>query len=153
MGPLIEAKVAEIAQRPKSLQTYIVGCDFDGTVTETNEFPRIGNIRPGIKELLLRLKAAGHDIILTSCRSGSYLTSAIQFIERQGLGCVFSAYNAQSKLAPPGLSGKLYVHFLLDDSATPGDFDVEAWANYLERIGVILPVTAKPGRQSKNRRT
>jgi len=148
----MEADTKEVASRHPSLRVYIVGCDFDGTVTETNEFPRIGKLRPGIKELLLRIKAAGHDVVLTTCRNGSYLTSAIRFIEQNGFGCVFSAYNAQSRFAPPGLSGKVYAHFLLDDSATPGEFDVGAWEGYFERLGVIPPITAKRGRQTKNRR-
>lgn len=148
----MEANQAEVARRPRSLQLYIVGVDFDGTITTTNEFPRIGKLRPGIKELLLRIKAAGHEVVLTTCRSGSYLTDAIRFLEKNELRCVFSGYNVQSRYAPQGLSAKVYAHFLLDDSATPGAFDVRAWVEYFEKLGVIPRPSPKPGKPSNNRR-
>ena len=144
--------MAVSADRKRPLQTYIIGVDFDKTITGTNEFPHIGKLRPGIRELLLRLKAEGHDIILTTCRHGTYLTKAIQFLSQNGLTCVFSGYNVQSRFAPVGLSGKLYCHFLLDDCATPGEFKVSTWVRYFEKIGVLSKPRKRPGKPSKNRR-
>lgn len=148
----MEPQVEEVARRPHNYQVYIIACDFDGTITASNEFPRIGNLRPGIKELLLRLKAAGHDVIMTTCRQGTFLTQAVQFLEQEGIGSVFSGYNMQSRFAPPGLSGKVYAHFLLDDSATPGEFDVQAWVDYFERLDIIPHIKLKRGRKAQDRR-
>lgn len=147
----MEANAEQVAQKARSLQTYIIGIDFDGTITDSNIFPRIGELRPGIKEFLCRLKSEGHDIILTTCRHGTYLTEAIQYLRKNGLACVFSGYNVQSRYSVPGISGKLYCHFLIDDCATPGEFNLNAWIKYFEKTGVLSPAK-KRGRPSKNRR-
>jgi len=47
----------------------IIAFDFDGTITLKNEYPKCGNIRPGIAECIERLKVDGHQIIIFTCRS------------------------------------------------------------------------------------
>ena len=45
--------------------------DFDGTIAD-DVFPEMGNPRPGVIEALNKLKKEGFEIIIHSCRTGSY---------------------------------------------------------------------------------
>ncbi len=45
--------------------------DFDGTITD-DVFPDVGNPKDGVIEALQRLSEAGFEIIIHTCRTGSY---------------------------------------------------------------------------------
>lgn len=45
--------------------------DFDGTICGF-EFPDCGPPEPGVKEALLELSAMGFEIVIHSCRTGTY---------------------------------------------------------------------------------
>jgi hypothetical protein len=46
----------------------IIAVDFDGTIVD-HDFPRIGKLMPGAKEVLTELHEAGHKIIIWTCRN------------------------------------------------------------------------------------
>lgn len=69
----------------------IILVDFDGTVVEA-AFPQIGAPIPGAFDVLKELKAAGHRLILWTCREDEghkidkqYLTEAVNFCKANGV--------------------------------------------------------------------
>jgi histidinol phosphatase-like enzyme len=49
--------------------------DLDGTICD-DEYPFFGCVKPGAREALTKLKAAGHYITIYSCRTGEELKSS-----------------------------------------------------------------------------
>lgn len=47
----------------------IIGIDFDGTIV-VDKWPEIGELMPGVKEVINKLDHAGHRILINSCRVG-----------------------------------------------------------------------------------
>ena len=67
--------------KPKKYKIYL---DFDGTVVE-HEYPRIGKYNVGAFDVIAKLQAAGHEIILNTyranCNDGT-LKKAIIYLNR-----------------------------------------------------------------------
>lgn len=61
----------------------ILAVDFDNTISQAN-FPRIGPAFPGAIETLIDLQKAGHKIIIWTCRAGSTLKMAIDWLHKNG---------------------------------------------------------------------
>jgi len=57
-------------RRKRKFKPRIV-VDFDGTIAD-DVFPEMGDPRPGVIEALNKLKKEGFEIIIHSCRTGSY---------------------------------------------------------------------------------
>lgn len=53
------------AQRNRRNPTLII--DFDGTIAK-DEYPNIGEPEPGVREAMTKLKQAGFDVVIYSCR-------------------------------------------------------------------------------------
>jgi 2-hydroxy-3-keto-5-methylthiopentenyl-1-phosphate phosphatase len=66
MGMTLWYKGVFAKRHDRSDKTVVV--DFDGTICEDNKFPGFGKPMPGVKEALDRLKEAGLDIVILSCR-------------------------------------------------------------------------------------
>lgn len=93
--------------------------DFDGTIVG-HAFPEIGDEMPGAFDVLKELKAAGHKLILWTCREDegrNYLTEAVDFCRTNGVE--FDAVNAtidESDFRPEGgLKRKPFAHCYIDD--------------------------------------
>ena len=69
----------------------VIACDFDGTITKENLFPKIGEIRKNAIEVIKNLQHHGHKVFLWTCREGQYLEDAKKFLESKGL--VMDGYN------------------------------------------------------------
>lgn len=69
----------------------IIGFDFDGTLTEKNEFPKIGKPNKQMIKLCKRAQDLGIETILWTCRVEKELEEAIEFCEFHELK--FSAIN------------------------------------------------------------
>ena len=50
----------------------IIAVDFDGTLHTGKDWPEIGDPVPQAVEIMQRLKADGHTLIIYSCREGRY---------------------------------------------------------------------------------
>ena len=61
-----------------------IAVDFDGTLCE-NEWPKIGRAHMSLIDNLIDLRAAGHTIILWTCREGRLLEEAVQWCILRGL--------------------------------------------------------------------
>ena len=68
-----------------------IAIDFDGTIV-SNAFPAIGEPLPGAIETLRDLQAAGHRLVLWTCRanhrwdkSKHYLDQAVDWLKKHGI--------------------------------------------------------------------
>lgn len=62
----------------------IIAIDFDGTVSR-GKYPAIDGLQPYAKEVINRLFANGHYLIINTCRSGDQLLEAINFMLQKGI--------------------------------------------------------------------
>lgn len=75
----------------------IIAVDFDGTIVE-NDYPRIGAPKYNVIVALQNMQAAGHELILWTCRHGKELTDAITYCEKVH-GLHFSKVNESSNVS------------------------------------------------------
>ena len=78
----------------------VIAIDFDGTITDKNVFPDIGEPKEYAFEAINNLQAAGHKCILWTCREGKYLDEARVFLRLNGIeldGFNYSPYQLQSR--------------------------------------------------------
>jgi len=126
----------------------IIAVDFDGTCV-THEFPKVGRDVPGAVQVLKRLVANGHKLILWTMRSDSedrkVLTDAaawfaVRSIPLYGVNSNPSQYWSQSP--------KAYANLYIDDAALgcpllpgePGERDMVNWdavEKWLEKEGLL----------------
>lgn len=65
----------------------IISIDFDGTIVR-DKWPNIGAPLPGALPAIRRLHAAGHTIIINSCRCGAHETIMKLWLNQHLPGCV-----------------------------------------------------------------
>lgn len=78
----------------------VIAVDFDGTITDKNSFPQIGEIKEYAAEAIHNLQKAGHMIILWTCREGFYLDEAKKWLKEHNIIIKFynfSPYQLQSR--------------------------------------------------------
>lgn len=63
----------------------VIAIDFDGTITQENKFPEIGEVRPFAIEAIKDFQRHGHQCFLWTCRENQYLEDAKNFLESEGL--------------------------------------------------------------------
>lgn len=66
----------------------IISVDFDGTICD-HAYPEVGELMEGAVETLKDFIAAGHVVILNTCREDEkrrpYLTEAVNFMKKNGV--------------------------------------------------------------------
>lgn len=92
----------------------IIAIDFDGTIVR-HEYPAIGSEAPKAFEVMRRLQADGHKLILLTMRSGRELEQAVAFCESRGVK--FWAVNENPEQAAWTSSPKVYANLYIDDLA------------------------------------
>ena len=92
--------------------------DFDKTITDDTPWPKTGDIRPGCKVVLDKLKSKGFRLVLFTSRIGAEFDEAVEFCEKYHLP--FDDY----------ISGKPYAKYYLDDKA----LSVPDWRTFLMGI-------------------
>lgn len=112
-----------------SMKSPIVAVDFDGTIV-TNAFPRIGEPRVDVIQMLKKMKIRGAKLILWTCRQGHYLDEAVEACEKFGLH--FDAINENLPEVNEAMgsdSRKVVADLYIDDRAYDPDgvhiYDVE----------------------------
>lgn len=93
----------------------IFAFDFDGTIV-TNKFPGIGEPIEDVINLIHRVKASGHYIILYTMREGGYLQDALDFCNSHGI--TFDAVNdnlSHMKDFYKNNPRKVYANYYIDD--------------------------------------
>lgn len=114
----------------------IIAVDFDGTLVR-HDFPRIGSEAPGAFDVLRRLQADGHKLILltmrSDCRERNYLQEAVDFCAERGVR--FWAVNNNPEQGSWTSSPKVYAQLYIDDLSlgSPMDDGVVDWVE-VERM-------------------
>lgn len=88
----------------------VIAIDFDGTITDKNDFPNIGEPKEYAFEAIKNIQAAGHKIILWTCRYGKSLENAINWLAKNNIK--FDAYNENLY---PLESRKIVADIYIDD--------------------------------------
>ena len=109
--------------------------DFDGTITKKNEFPKIGELRPGAIEGIKKLQSHGWKCCLWTCRTGATLEAAIDFLESQGLK--MDGYN-ESPYDNRNFAGrKPIADVYIDDASFPSKFN-KSWLDWGMIVETLL---------------
>ncbi|MFK8283509.1 HAD hydrolase family protein [Capnocytophaga canis] len=98
----------------------IIAIDFDGTICR-GIYPNIDGLQPDAKQYIQKLKDDGHYIIIYTCRSGDYLTQAINWLLANEIP--FDRVNdnePQSVELYKNNSRKVYAHVYVDDKQVGG---------------------------------
>lgn len=102
--------------RPK-----VYAVDFDGTLC-VSRFPEIIAPKKEVIDKIKRIKAAGHKIILWTCRTEEHLEVAVQWCREQGLE--FDAVNdelPEQKERFNKQTRKVWADYYIDDKAIRPD--------------------------------
>ena len=78
----------------------VIAVDFDGTITDKNIFPEIGDFKEHAVEAIINFQRHGHRVVLWTCREGHYLDDARNACNLMGLqlqGYNWSPYQLQSR--------------------------------------------------------
>ncbi len=101
-----------------SKKSLLVSIDFDGTIVK-HAFPDIGEEQPGAFEVMKKLQAAGHRLMLNTCRENEkkrdYLTEAIAFCKKNGVEFRSVNQNHQDDEFRDKVGRKMYAHVYIDD--------------------------------------
>jgi hydroxymethylpyrimidine pyrophosphatase-like HAD family hydrolase len=78
----------------------VIAIDFDGCITDRNEFPRIGKWKEHALDAIRNFQKHGHKVILWTCREGKYLEDAkgaLRIFDIELDGYNYSPYQLQSR--------------------------------------------------------
>ena len=98
----------------------IIAVDFDGTL-HTGKWPDIGAEAPYAGEVMRKLKADGHYLIINTCRTGDMLLKAINWLLRHDI-----PFDRVNDNCPTGIeqygnnSRKIHAHVYVDDKQVGG---------------------------------
>jgi hypothetical protein len=92
----------------------LLAIDFDGTIV-AHAFPAIGEPLPLAFAVMQELQAAGHRLVLNTCREGDYLAAAVLFCQRHGITFRSVNQNHPEDEFRPEPGRKVYAHVYIDD--------------------------------------
>lgn len=92
----------------------IISIDFDGIISD-GKFPDIGNPLPGAFEVMKELEAAGHRLVLNTCREGEELAQAVEFCRAHGIEFRSVNENHPDDEFRDVSGRKLLAHYYIDD--------------------------------------
>lgn len=109
----------------------VIAVDFDG-VLNASPFPKVGVMVGGAKEAMKQLKAAGHTLIIWTCREGQNQTDAVNWLLERGIP--FDGINCNARENIELYSNdcrKINADLYVDDRCVGG---WQGWENVLEYI-------------------
>lgn len=100
------------------MKSKLISIDFDGTIVH-HRFPEIGDPMPEAFEVMKELIAAGHRLILNTCREDEprrkYLTEAVEFCKENGVTFVSVNCNRPEDEFRSVPGRKVYANIYIDD--------------------------------------
>ena len=94
----------------------IVSVDFDGTITQENDYPTCGALMPKAKEAITALHDKhGCIIILNTCRAGEPLADALEYCKRHGIPIDHVNEQSPQLLEIFKDTRKVYADYYIDD--------------------------------------
>jgi hypothetical protein len=98
----------------------IIAIDFDGTIV-ANNYPKIGEVRYGAKDVINKLFNDGHYIIIWTCRTNQHLVDCAVWLAKNGFR--FHQINEscpENMIEYCGDSRKVYADIYIDDRSVSG---------------------------------
>ena len=133
----------------------IIAVDFDGTITDGDRWPRIGQARMAVIKELKKQQELGAKLILWTCREGKDLEAAVKWCREYGLE--FDAVNdnlEENKARFGNNSRKVFATEYWDDKgvmvrhhgsctnivcpAEQGGMVVKTWRNGMLRRAMVI---------------
>ena len=108
-----------------------IAIDFDGTITQASTYPMISPIRPYAAEVINALQENGYYCYLWTCRHGTSLTNAIQWLKSNGIE--LDGYNSGPCTGSPKLVADVYI----DDAAYPNNGTID-WLEIAKYFGISI---------------
>lgn len=102
-----------------------IAIDFDGTIAEGDDWPKIGKPRPGVKKALEVFQQAGHRIIINTCRGD--VQQIKDYMHEHDLPY---DYVNENPTQPDGTSDKIMADVYIDDRAIDG---TQSWKKLTEQ--------------------
>ncbi len=96
-----------------------IAVDFDGTIVE-HQYPRIGRPIPNAIEVLKKLQAAGHTLIMWTYRHGDTLQDAVEYCKGQGVNFYAVNANEPNEEWQEGMSRLIDADVFIDDRNVGG---------------------------------
>lgn len=98
----------------------IIAIDFDGTIVR-DMYPGIGIMQPYAKQVINRIHAEGHYIIIWSCRTGNMLLDAVNYLLASGI-CFDRVNDHEPDNASryDGVGKKIHADIYIDDKNLGG---------------------------------
>lgn len=103
----------KLAQQEPKDKAIVV--DFDGTLAEDKKFPDIGEPMPGAIEAMKRLKQAGFDIVIFTCRMNRTHGDRAAEMQRQAIQEWLDRHGVPYDRIDDGRNGKPFAHFYIDN--------------------------------------
>lgn len=100
----------------------VIAVDFDGTIVE-HQYPAIGKPIPFAIDVLKRLQAEGHTLVLWTFRHGQLLQEAIDYCEANELGMYAYNKNYPEEEYSEEVPRKLSADIFIDDRNIGGLLD------------------------------
>lgn len=113
----------------------VVAVDFDGTITTQPDMGHTLVLRPFCSEVIKQLHEDGVKMVLWTCRTGSALQEAIDFLDEKGLFNCFEAVNEQLPeivAKYPNTARKLGADIYIDDKTC-----TDSQVNWLETYAYL----------------
>lgn len=113
----------------------IIAIDFDGTITDspTASADEL-HLREGCKETIQALHDADHELILWTCRSGSLLQEALDFLTENGMWFDYINQQVDGIITSwEGDTRKVYADIYIDDKGFGVNLDT-LWADVSHNI-------------------
>lgn len=109
----------------------IIAVDFDGTIARS-DFPVIRGEMPYAAESLRKLKEQGHYILIWTCRTGTHLLDAVNWLLEHEIPFDRVNDHNPANLARYGDGGnKVYAHCYIDDKNL---FGFPGWKECLSEV-------------------
>ena len=105
------------------VNSMYIAIDFDGTCV-THDYPRIGKDIHAVN-VLKRLVANGHKLILNTMRSGKELDEAVNWFKEHNIELFGANVNPTQKSWTD--SPKVYAHLYIDDTALGCPLRHDSW--------------------------
>jgi ribonucleotide monophosphatase NagD (HAD superfamily) len=98
----------------------IIAVDFDGTL-HTGKYPEIGAPAPYAVEVMQKLKAEGHYLIIWTCRENETQTQAVNWLLEKGIPFDRINEHKTGSYEQYGYKArKVYAHLYIDDKQVGG---------------------------------
>jgi hypothetical protein len=103
------------AKRKEKQKTIVV--DFDGTIA-VDDYPGFGKPMPGVSQAFKKLKEAGFEIVVFSCRTGKYEHTAKESeVQREGVLAFLKENDIPFDRLDDGKDGKPHGLVYIDNKA------------------------------------